>query len=86
MRVLPTTEWSGGLNVTELPPFLVIAVLEFPEHWNGSEMYAQHAAVAIANSRRRLDNFHLFPRRRQSCEGSGLGVPAKNAFGGGFDP
>ena len=85
MCMHPAPEWSGGLHILESAALNVAAVLEFPKYAERTETHAQHTMVVIADSKRRLDDLHRFPRWRQALERSSLSVPKKNLLGGSFD-
>jgi hypothetical protein len=61
MRVIPAAEGARNLDVPELPPFYVIAVLEHPPDPEWAHMDAQYSAIAVVDSRCPLYDFNRLP-------------------------
>jgi len=61
MGVIPAAEGARNLDVTELPSFDVIAVLEHPPDPEWAHMDAQNSAIAVVDSRRPLYDFNGLP-------------------------
>jgi hypothetical protein len=57
-------------------------MLEGPADFEGTYADAQYTLVAVTNSWRSLQDFDRLPGWREAFERVGLGMPAKNFFGG----
>src|SRR5579862_1338039 len=85
MGVFPATEGARNLDVAKLASFDVIAMFERPANFERPHTDAQDATVAVTDSRRSLEDFNGLPGGRETLEGVGLRVPAKNFFSGRVD-
>ena len=61
MGVFPTVEWTFNLDVPELAPFDVIAVLEYPPNPEWAHVNAKNSTIAVMDSRCPLHDFNGVP-------------------------
>ena len=86
MGVIPMAKWTRDLDVAELAAFDIIAMLKNPANSKRSHSHAQDTAITIADSGGALLHFQVLPGGSEPLKSPRLGVPAKNNFGGSFDP
>lgn len=61
MSVIPTSKRARNLDVSKLPSFDVIAVLEHPPNSEWAHMDPQNSAIAVMDSRCPLYDFNGLP-------------------------
>jgi hypothetical protein len=61
MGVFPAVEWTFNLDVAELAPFDVIAVLKYPPNPEWAQVNAKNSTIAVMNSRCPLYDFNGLP-------------------------
>lgn len=73
--VLPAVEGTMNHDIAKLPAGLKIAMLERPANREWSDVDSKCSARTIREAGRGIDNFQLFPRRRQPFKRVRLGMP-----------
>ena len=83
--MLPIGEWAGNLDIAEIAVLFVLQMFGDPALSKWPPPEPQHDARPALDSASSLDDFDVFPRRREPFQRLRQGVPGVHVDGGSLD-